>query len=78
MARENDADKLTRFEAALRQFVERIAEDRYVLAVVLVGSRDDVVAVVNVARRYDRPIVPRCAGTGLSCGAILSGFGRLT
>lgn len=38
MARENDAEKLARFDAALRQFVERIAEDRYVLAVVLVGS----------------------------------------
>ena len=38
MARENDAEKLARFEAALQQFVERVAEDRYVLAVVLVGS----------------------------------------
>ena len=35
---ESDADKLARFEAALAQFVERFAEDRYVLAVVLVGS----------------------------------------
>jgi hypothetical protein len=35
---ENDAEKLARFDAALKQFVERIAEDRYVLAVVLVGS----------------------------------------
>ncbi len=38
MPRENDAAKLARFEAALDQFIERIAEDRYVLAVVLVGS----------------------------------------
>jgi hypothetical protein len=38
MTRENDAQKLARFDAALRQFVERIAEDRYVLAIVLVGS----------------------------------------
>jgi hypothetical protein len=38
MARENDAEKLARFEASLQQFVERIAEDRYVLAIVLVGS----------------------------------------
>src|SRR5215831_9732935 len=38
MTRENDAEKLARFEAALQQFVERIAEDRYVLAIVLVGS----------------------------------------
>jgi hypothetical protein len=38
MTRENDAQKRARFDAALRQFVERIAEDRYVLAIVLVGS----------------------------------------
>jgi hypothetical protein len=38
MTRENDAEKLARFEAALQQFVERVAEDRYVLAIVLVGS----------------------------------------
>jgi hypothetical protein len=35
---ENDAAKVARFEAALRQLIERVAEDRYVLAVVLVGS----------------------------------------
>jgi hypothetical protein len=35
---ENDADKVARFEAALKQFIERVAEDRYLLAVVLVGS----------------------------------------
>src|SRR5579872_2496132 len=38
MRLEKDAEKLARFDAALKQFVERIAEDRYVLAVVLVGS----------------------------------------
>src|SRR5262245_4000276 len=38
MTRETDTEKLVRFEAALQQFVERITEDRYVLAVVLVGS----------------------------------------
>jgi glycolate oxidase len=39
-------------------------------AVVLVGSRDEVVEVVKTARRYGKPIVPRGAGTGLSGGAI--------
>src|SRR5262245_35646362 len=34
----NDAEKVARFQAALNQFIERIAEDRYVLAIVLVGS----------------------------------------
>src|ERR1700675_1907654 len=38
MAQANDVDKLARFEAALNQLIERIAEDRYVLAIVLVGS----------------------------------------
>jgi hypothetical protein len=38
MARETDAAKLGRFETALGQFTERIMEDRYVLAVVQVGS----------------------------------------
>jgi hypothetical protein len=38
MPREDDAKKLDRFEVALAQFVERIMEDRYVLAVVQVGS----------------------------------------
>ena len=52
-------------------------------AVVLVSSRDEVVEVVKAARRFDRPIVPRGAGTGLSGGAILSrggvaiGFSRM-
>jgi hypothetical protein len=36
---QDDSDtKVAEFEAALNQFIERIAEDRYVLAVVLVGS----------------------------------------
>jgi hypothetical protein len=38
VADESDAEKVARFQVALDQFVERIAEDRYVLAVVLVGS----------------------------------------
>ena len=38
MPRNDDAAQLGRFEAALAQFVERIMEDRYVLAVVQVGS----------------------------------------
>lgn len=36
--REDDAAKVARFEAALDQFIERISQDRYILAVVLVGS----------------------------------------
>lgn len=35
---ESDAAKVARFESALNQLIGRIAEDRYVLAVVLVGS----------------------------------------
>lgn len=35
---ETDAEKVARFESALQQLIERVAEDRYVLAVVLVGS----------------------------------------
>jgi hypothetical protein len=38
MNRDDDAEELVRFEASHRQFVERVAEDRYVLGVVLVGS----------------------------------------
>jgi uncharacterized protein len=38
MTHESDAEKLARFQVALKQFVERIAQDRYVLAAVLVGS----------------------------------------
>ncbi len=33
-----DVEKLERYEAALRQFISRVEEDRYVLAVVLNGS----------------------------------------
>src|SRR6478735_8996899 len=35
---QNDIEKVARFQAALQQLTERIAEDRYVLAIVLVGS----------------------------------------
>jgi uncharacterized protein len=38
MSKEHDVEKVARFESALNQLIERIAEDRYVLAVVLVGS----------------------------------------
>jgi uncharacterized protein len=38
MMQDNDGEKVARFEAALNQLVERITEDRYVLAIVLVGS----------------------------------------
>jgi glycolate oxidase len=41
-------------------------------AVVLVSSRDEVVQVVRVARKYGKPVVPRGAGTGLSGGALLT------
>jgi hypothetical protein len=36
--KETDAAKVSRFEAALQQLIERVAKDRYVLAIVLVGS----------------------------------------
>jgi hypothetical protein len=38
VAKETDIEKVARFEAALKQLIDRIADDRYVLAVVLVGS----------------------------------------
>lgn len=38
MTAESDREKVERFEHALRQFLDRLAEDRYVLAAVLVGS----------------------------------------
>ena len=38
MTQDDEVEKVARFEAALNQLIERIAEDRYVLAVVLVGS----------------------------------------
>ena len=38
MTKNDDAENVARFQAALDQLIERIAGDRYVLAVVLVGS----------------------------------------
>ena len=38
MTQEDDLEKIARFEVALNQLIERVAEDRYVLAIVLVGS----------------------------------------
>jgi hypothetical protein len=38
VTREDDGKKIARFEEALHQLIGRIAEDRYVLAAVLVGS----------------------------------------
>src|ERR1043166_6245720 len=38
MTKNDDVEKVARFRAALNQFIERIGEDRYVLAIVLVGS----------------------------------------
>src|SRR5512135_1498785 len=38
--------------------------------VVLPESTEHVVAIVNVARKYQIPIVPRGAGTGLSGGSV--------
>lgn len=38
MVHETDAQKVARFESALKQLIERVSDDRYVLAVVLVGS----------------------------------------
>lgn len=38
MTQDHDAAKIAQFEAALGQLIARVAEDRYVLAVVLVGS----------------------------------------
>jgi hypothetical protein len=38
VTQKDDAQKIARFKAALQQLIERIAEDRYVLAIVLVGS----------------------------------------
>jgi uncharacterized protein len=38
VAQESDTAKAARFESALSRFIERMEEDRYVLAVVLVGS----------------------------------------
>jgi hypothetical protein len=38
MTKKDDVEKVARFQAALDQLTERIAADRYVLAIVLVGS----------------------------------------
>jgi uncharacterized protein len=38
MTQKEDAAEVARFKTALNQFIDRVAEDRYVLAVVLVGS----------------------------------------
>ena len=38
MTKNDDVEKVARFQAALNQLTERIAADRYVLAIVLVGS----------------------------------------
>ncbi len=38
MTQEADVEKVARFQAALNQLIERIAADRYVLAIVLAGS----------------------------------------
>jgi hypothetical protein len=38
MTKNDDVEKVARFQVALNQFIDRIAEDRYVLAVIMVGS----------------------------------------
>jgi len=38
MTHSRDGEKVARFEAALQRLIERVAEDRYVLAIVQVGS----------------------------------------
>jgi hypothetical protein len=38
MTKKDDVEKVAQFQAALNQLIERIKEDRYVLAIVLVGS----------------------------------------
>src|SRR4051794_30917908 len=43
--------------------------------VVFPSSAQDVAAAVKVARKYDLPVVPRGAGTGLSGGAVAAGGG---
>ena len=41
MGNESDQQKLVRFQKALDQLVARVSEDRYVLAIVTVGSLSD-------------------------------------
>ena len=45
--------------------------------VVLPDTADEVVAAVQIARRFDLPVVPRGAGTGLSGGAVAAVGGVL-
>src|SRR3990172_2903465 len=45
--------------------------------VVLPDTTEEVAAAVRIARRYDLPIVPRGAGTGLSGGAVAAVGGVL-
>jgi len=42
MSNEPDDEKLARFRSALNHFVDRVRDDRYVLAVILVGSLSDL------------------------------------
>jgi glycolate oxidase len=46
-------------------------------AVVFPDNTDEVAAAVRIARRYDLPVVPRGAGTGLSGGAVAAVGGVL-
>jgi glycolate oxidase len=48
-----------------------------VIAAALPGSTDEVAACVRIARRFDTPIVPRGAGTGLAGGAVPTAPGLL-
>jgi len=52
MKTKRDDTKLARFQNALQQLIDRVREDRYVLAVVLDGSLSDVTIwrrhVINV------------------------------
>ena len=38
MSNRSDAEKVAHFESALNQLIDRVSEDRYILAIVLVGS----------------------------------------
>ena len=54
MTQYDDAAAVARFEAGLRQLIERIKEDRYVLAVVLVGSLStETILAARVAGTVD-------------------------
>lgn len=54
------------YDGSLDGADERIPAD----AAVFPASTDDVSAIVRIARRHHRPIVPRGAGTGLSGGTV--------